>query len=134
MLERYDPYFLGSMTTGNSQVVCAALGAGVKAIRRKVSLDGTQNEADTHCQFNHIVELAHRNGSTVAIGYPHPFTVHALQQVLHSLLADITLARPGNLLNESQVDISRPNFTPPKNGTPGASRNPFRGVKSYRPK
>ncbi|WP_057107073.1 divergent polysaccharide deacetylase family protein, partial [Citrobacter freundii] len=78
-LERYDLYFLDSMTIGNSQAMRAASGTGVKVIKRKVFLDDTQNEADIRRQFNRAVELARRNGSAIAIGHPHPSTVRVLQ-------------------------------------------------------
>ncbi|MNI72330.1 Divergent polysaccharide deacetylase [compost metagenome] len=133
-LERYDLYFLDSMTIGNSQSMRAAGGTGVKVIKRKVFLDDTQNEADIRRQFNRAVELARRNGSAIAIGHPHPSTVRVLQQMVYNLPADITLVRPSSLLNEPQVDTSTPNLMPPKNGTPDAPRNPFRGVKLCKPK
>ncbi|HEM6630369.1 TPA: divergent polysaccharide deacetylase family protein [Citrobacter farmeri] len=131
-LERYDLYFLDSMTIGNSQAMRAASGTGVKVIKRKVFLDDTQNEADIRRQFNRAIDLARRNGSAIAIGHPHPSTVRVLQQMVYNLPADITLVRPGSLLNESQVDTSTPNLTPPK--TNDAPRNPFRGVKLCKPK
>lgn len=131
-LERYDLYFLDSMTIGNSQAMRAASGTGVKVIKRKVFLDDTQNEADIRRQFNHAIDLARRNGSAIAIGHPHPSTVRVLQQMVYNLPADITLVRPGSLLNEPQVDTSTPNLTPPK--TNDAPRNPFRGVKLCKPK
>ncbi|MFX4315951.1 divergent polysaccharide deacetylase family protein, partial [Enterobacter sp. 63] len=74
-LERYNLYFLDSMTIGNSQAMRAAQGTGVKVIKRKVFLDDTQNEADIRVQFNRAVQLARRNGSAIAIGHPHPSTV-----------------------------------------------------------
>ncbi|HCT5820100.1 divergent polysaccharide deacetylase family protein [Citrobacter sedlakii] len=126
-LERYDLYFLDSMTIGNSQAMRAASGTGVKVIKRKVFLDDTQNEADIRRQFNRAVDLARRNGSAIAIGHPHPSTVRVLQQMVYNLPADITLVRPSTLLHEPQVDTSTPNLTPPKNND--APRNPFRGVK-----
>ncbi|WP_318369099.1 divergent polysaccharide deacetylase family protein [Enterobacter sp.] len=125
VLERYNLYFLDSMTIGNSQAMRAASGTGVKVIKRKVFLDDTQNEADIRRQFTRAVELARRNGSAIAIGHPHPSTVRVLQQMLPTLPADITLVRPGDLLNEQQTDTSRPNVTP----APTAPRNPFRGAK-----
>ncbi|WP_218728009.1 divergent polysaccharide deacetylase family protein, partial [Enterobacter chuandaensis] len=105
-LERYNLYFLDSMTIGNSQAMRAAQGTGVKVIKRKVFLDDTQNEADIRAQFNRAVQLARRNGSAIAIGHPHPSTVRVLQQMLPTLPADITLVRPSDLLNEPQVDTS----------------------------
>ncbi|CBG90900.1 putative polysaccharide deacetylase [Citrobacter rodentium ICC168] len=126
-LERYELYFLDSMTIGNSQAMRAASGTGVKVIKRKVFLDDTQNEADIRRQFNRAIELARSNGSAIAIGHPHPSTVRVLQQMVYNLPADITLVRPSSLLNEPQVDTSTPNLPPPKNNE--APRNPFRGVK-----
>jgi len=133
-LSRYNLYFLDSMTIGNSQSMRAAAGTNVKVIKRKVFLDDTQNEADIRAQFNRAVALAQRNGSAIAIGHPHPSTVRVLQQMVYNLPADITLVRPSSLLNEPQVDTSRPNLAPPKNGTPDAPRNHFRGVKLCKPK
>ncbi len=127
-LERYNLYFLDSMTIGNSQALRAASGTGVKVIKRKVFLDDTQNEGDIRRQFDRAVQLARRNGSAIAIGHPHPATVRVLQQALSSLPADITLVRPSNLLNEPQTDTSTPNATPP-GGTVQPPRNPFRGAK-----
>lgn len=129
-LERYNLFFLDSVTIGNSQAMRAAQGTGVKVIKRKVFLDDTQNEADIRVQFNRAVQLARRNGSAIAIGHPHPSTVRVLQQMLPTLPSDITLVRPGDLLNEPQVDTSRPNTPPPAT----APRNPFRGVNMCQPK
>lgn len=133
-LERYDLYFLDSMTIGNSQAMRAASGTGVKVIKRKVFLDDSQNEADIRHQFNRAIELARRNGSAIAIGHPHPSTVRVLQQMVYNLPADITLVRPSTLLNEPQVDTSTPNLTPPGNSEPNTPRNPFRGVNLCKPK
>ncbi|WP_373962955.1 divergent polysaccharide deacetylase family protein [Kosakonia sacchari] len=127
-LERYNLYFLDSMTIGNSQALRAASGTGVKVIKRKVFLDDTQNEGDIRRQFDRAVQLARRNGSAIAIGHPHPATVRVLQQSLYNLPADITLVRPSDLLNEPQTDTSTPNATPP-GGTVQPPRNPFRGAK-----
>jgi len=130
-LERYNLYFLDSVTIGNSQAMRAAQGTGVKVIKRKVFLDDTQNEADIRFQFNRAVQLARRNGSAIAIGHPHPSTVRVLQQMLPTLPSDITLVRPSDLLNEPQVDTSTSNSRQPAPSTP---RNPFRGVKRCLPK
>lgn len=51
--------------------------------------------------------------------------------MLPTLPADITLVRPSDLLNEPQVDTSKPNSAQP---VPTAPRNPFRGVKRCVPK
>ncbi|MNC14843.1 Divergent polysaccharide deacetylase [compost metagenome] len=135
-LGQYNLYFLDSMTIGNSQSMRAAAGTNVKVIKRKVFLDDTQNEADIRFQFNRAVELARRNGSAIAIGHPHPTTVRVLQQMVYNLPADITLVRPSSLLNEPQVDTSRPNNT--RLTAPGKPveqpLNPFKGVNLCKPK
>lgn len=133
-LGRYNLYFLDSMTIGNSQAMRAANGTGVKVIKRRVFLDDTQNEADIRVQFNRAIDLARRNGSAIAIGHPHPTTVRVLQQMVYNLPSDITLVRPSSLLNEPQVDTSRPNSSLPTQVQPAAPRNPFRGVKLCKPK
>lgn len=134
-LERYNLYFLDSMTIGNSQSMRAAQGTGVKVIKRKVFLDDTQNEADIRFQFNRAVKLAQRTGSAIAIGHPHPSTVRVLQQMLPTLPADITLVRPSDLLNEPQVDTSRPDSSTPPGSNPRTEpKNPFGGVKICKPK
>ena len=92
-LERYNLYFLDSVTIGNTQAMRAAQGTGVKVIKRKVFLDDTQNEADIRTQFNRAIALARRNGSAIAIGHPHPTTVRVLQQMVYNLPPDITLVR-----------------------------------------
>ncbi|WP_064515033.1 divergent polysaccharide deacetylase family protein [Buttiauxella gaviniae] len=135
-LGQYNLYFLDSMTIGNSQSMRAAAGTNVKVIKRKVFLDDTQNEADIRFQFNRAVELARRNGSAIAIGHPHPTTVRVLQQMVYNLPSDITLVRPSSLLNEPQVDTSKPNNTRPV--VPGKPteqpRNPFKGISLCKPK
>ncbi len=134
-LERYNLYFLDSVTIGNTQAMRAAQGTGVKVIKRKVFLDDTQNEADIRNQFNRAIALARRNGSAIAIGHPHPTTVRVLQQMVYNLPPDITLVRPSSLLNEPQVDNSTPNYAqPPAQQTQQKPRNPFHGVKSCKPK
>ncbi|GDX07805.1 divergent polysaccharide deacetylase family protein [Buttiauxella sp. A111] len=135
-LGQYNLYFLDSMTIGNSQSMRAAAGTNVKVIKRKVFLDDTQNEADIRFQFNRAVELARRNGSAIAIGHPHPSTVRVLQQMVYNLPSDITLVRPSSLLNEPQIDTSRPNNTRPVQPVKPTEqpRNPFSGVKLCKPK
>lgn len=134
-LARYNLYFLDSMTIGNSQAMRAAQGTGVKVIKRKVFLDDKQNEADIRFQFNRAIQVARRSGSAIAIGHPHPSTVRVLQQMLPSLPADITLVPASSLLNEPQVDTSRPVNPPPAGAVPGTKpRNPFRGVTLCAPK
>ncbi|VEB03738.1 polysaccharide deacetylase family protein [Klebsiella pneumoniae] len=135
-LERYNLYFLDSVTIGNTQAMRAAQGTGVKVIKRKVFLDDTQNEADIRNQFNRAIALARRNGSAIAIGHPHPTTVRVLQQMVYNLPPDITLVRPEQPAQRAagrQLDAKlRP--ARPRNKRSRSPRNPFHGVKSCKPK
>ncbi|PIF24112.1 divergent polysaccharide deacetylase family protein [Candidatus Pantoea floridensis] len=99
-LNHYNYYFLDSMTIGNSQSIPASQGTHVKVLKRRVFLDDSQNDAAIRTQFTRAVKLAQRDGYAIAIGHPHPTTVHVLQQMLPTLPADITLVRPSQLLNE----------------------------------
>ncbi|MBM7345775.1 divergent polysaccharide deacetylase family protein [Pantoea coffeiphila] len=128
VLDRYNFYFLDSMTIGNSQSTRAAAGTSVKVIKRRVFLDDTQNEADIRQQFTRAVRLAQRDGSAIAIGHPHPTTVRVLQQMLPTLPADITLVRPSQLLNEPQHGSNTP--LPETRPQPNKPRNPFRVGKN----
>ncbi len=120
VLSHYPFYFLDSMTIGNSQSRQAAVGTGVKVIKRNVFLDDTSNEADIRQQLNRAVALARRNGSAIAIGHPHPNTIKVLQQMLPALPQDILLVRPSSLLNEALSPVPEP--------TPEQPRHRFRGV------
>lgn len=106
ILNHYPYYFLDSMTIGNSQSVPAAVGTGVRILKRKVFLDNSTNEIDIREQFNRAIMLARNNGSTIAIGHPHSTTVHVLQQMLPSLPSDIILVRPSMLLNEQYKAVA----------------------------
>ncbi|SPW42194.1 putative polysaccharide deacetylase [Escherichia coli] len=130
-LERYNLYFLDSVTIGNTQAMRAAQGTGVKVIKRKVFLDDSQNEADIRVQFNRAIDLARRNGSTIAIGHPSPFNgTRATTDGFITCRQTLRWVKASSLLNEPQVDTS----TPPKNTVPDTPRNPFRGVKLCKPK
>jgi polysaccharide deacetylase 2 family uncharacterized protein YibQ len=125
-LESYHLYFLDSMTIGNSQASRAAIGTGVKVIKRRVFLDDTANEADIRKQFNRAVELARRNGSAIAIGHPRPATVKVLRQMLPTLPSDIVLVKPSTLLNEPQHG-SGSGYIPPSKPQKPQPKNPFTG-------
>ncbi|PHM23396.1 divergent polysaccharide deacetylase family protein [Xenorhabdus ehlersii] len=98
-LSHHHLYFLDSVTIGNTQVTKAAMGTSVSVIRRNVFLDNIQTEAETRHQLNRAIALARKRGSAVAIGHPHPTTIHALQQALATLPSDIELVTPSLLLD-----------------------------------
>lgn len=73
-LERYNLYFLDSVTIGNTRAMRAAQGTGVKVIKRKVFLDDSQNEADIRVQFNRAIDWR------VATVRPLPLGILTLQR------------------------------------------------------
>ncbi|MGV3345787.1 divergent polysaccharide deacetylase family protein [Enterobacteriaceae bacterium LUAb1] len=129
-LKKYNLYFLDSMTIGNSQVIRAAQGTGVKTLKRRVFLDDNQDEAEIRKQLTRAIRLAQRSSPVIAIGHPHPATVRVLQDMLPSLPGDITLARPGELLHESQhpEQVLPPPTKPPVPVLPDTRDNPFSRV------
>lgn len=99
-MDKYDLFFLDSVTIGNTQAQKAAAGTRVKVIKRNVFLDDVQNEAEIRRQFERAIQIARSRGSAIAIGHPHPTTIRVLQQMLPKLPSDIVLVRPSDLLNE----------------------------------
>lgn len=73
-LERYNLYFLDSVTIGNTQAMRAAQGTGVKVIKRKVFLDDSQMKRTSVC--NLIAQLTWR----VATVRPLPLGILTLQR------------------------------------------------------
>lgn len=102
-LSGYRLYFLDSMTIGNSQATSAAVGTGVKVLKRNVFLDDTAEPEEIRRQFNRAIDLARRNGSAIAIGHPRPATIKVLQQMLAALPADIALVAPSQLLRAAPI-------------------------------
>lgn len=97
-LSHYQLYFLDSMTIGSSKAAQAAEGTSVQVVKRKVFLDDDQSEAAVRKQFLLAVKMAQKNGSAIAIGHPHPSTVHILQQMIPQLPADVKLVPVSALL------------------------------------
>ncbi|GKX64238.1 hypothetical protein SOASR032_28070 [Pragia fontium] len=100
-LSHYQLYFLDSMTIGSSKSTQAAAGTSVQVVKRKVFLDDDQNEAAVRKQFNLAVKMAQKNGSAIAIGHPHPSTIHVLQQMLPQLPPDVVLVPVSALLPDA---------------------------------
>lgn len=73
-LERYNLYFLDSVTIGYTQAMRAAQGTGVKVIKRKVFLDDSRTKRTSVC--NLIAQLIWR----VATVQPLPLGILTLQR------------------------------------------------------
>jgi len=78
-------FFVDSRTTEATVAQRVAQESGVPNLRRNVFLDNDQRPEAIARQFSHLLALARRRGSAVAIGHPHPATLRFLQQRLPQL-------------------------------------------------
>jgi len=78
-------FYLDSMTTGQSVAAKAAREENVPYLRRDVFLDNSTRPEDIDKQFDELIAIAKRKGNAIAIGHPHPQTIHALAARLEKL-------------------------------------------------
>jgi polysaccharide deacetylase 2 family uncharacterized protein YibQ len=81
-------FFVDSRTTEFTVAQRIAQESGVPNLRRDVFLDNDQRLAAIAAQFSHLIALAKRRGSAVAIGHPHPNTLRFLERELPRLSAE----------------------------------------------
>jgi len=94
-----DLFFVDSLTTPHSVATVSAQQHNIPYLRRDVFLDSRPNEAFIEKQFNHLLNLARRNGQAVAIGHPYRETLAVLERRLPQLsTSDITLVSPSDLI------------------------------------
>ena len=82
---RGDLYFVDSRTTEATVAQRVAQESGVPNLRRNVFLDNDLHPEAIARQFAHLLKLAKRRGSAVAIGHPHPATLRFLKNQLPHL-------------------------------------------------
>lgn len=75
-------FFLDSYTTPDSVAYQKALAAGLKAVRRDVFLDNTDEREAIEDQLDELINLALRQGQAVGIGHPRDNTVAVLRDNL----------------------------------------------------
>jgi len=85
---RGNLYFVDSRTTEATVAQRVAQETGVPNLRRNVFLDNVQSLKAIARQFDHLLALAKRYGSAVAIGHPHPTTLRFLEERLPQLNAE----------------------------------------------
>ena len=78
-------FFIDSRTTPTTVAYATAERFGVPAASRKVFLDDNPTRAAILAQLSLAASDAQRDGSTIAIGHPHPETVAALADSLPRL-------------------------------------------------
>jgi polysaccharide deacetylase 2 family uncharacterized protein YibQ len=75
-------FFLDSYTAPDSVAYQKALAAGLKAVRRDVFLDNTDEREAIENQLDELINLALRQGQAVGIGHPRDNTVAVLRDNL----------------------------------------------------
>ncbi|MFU8830990.1 MAG: divergent polysaccharide deacetylase family protein [Wenzhouxiangella sp.] len=78
-------FVLDSRTSPTTLFEHTALQAGLKATRRHVFLDHSNEPDDIRRAWLDLIDLARRNGSAIAIGHPRVNTIRFLEQVLPEL-------------------------------------------------
>ena len=84
-LAHYALYFVDSRTIATTVAAPSAEAHHIPNFSRDVFLDDVQTQAAIDVQFKRLIALARRNGTAIAIGHPHPETVHYLLQHLPQL-------------------------------------------------
>ncbi len=80
-------YFVDSRTSADSVAAQQARALHVPMTTRDIFLDNVQDEEAIRQQYYHLLRVAKRHGSAVAIGHPYPSTIRVLQQELPQLAA-----------------------------------------------
>lgn len=96
-------FFLDSYTDAHSVAYKTALAAGIRTVRRDVFLDDDLSRAAVDIQLERLVKIAHKQGTAIAIGHPHPNTLAALKEFLAKRSENgIELVRLKTLVEEPQ--------------------------------
>jgi polysaccharide deacetylase 2 family uncharacterized protein YibQ len=83
LLRAHQLFFLDSRTTAATVAFDAARQAGVRSAFRDVPfLDDVQDTTEIRKQLQLAIRGAKEKGQAIAIGHPHPTTLHALTEVL----------------------------------------------------
>ena len=78
-------YFVDSRTTVATVARQLAVENRIPSIERKVFLDNLQTPGAIRAQFRRLLDIAHREGTALAIGHPHTETLAVLRQELSRL-------------------------------------------------
>lgn len=77
-LKARDLRFLDSLTSPRSVAYATAKEFGVKAARRSVFIDNSENPAAIRKQLAELLRIAQKSGRAVGVGHPHPATLDEL--------------------------------------------------------
>jgi len=85
-IQRRKPmFFVDSRTTVATVARQVALENGVPSVDRNVFLDNDLDAEQIAFQFRRLLKLAHKQGSALAIGHPHPQTLALLEREIPAL-------------------------------------------------
>lgn len=84
-LQQRHLFFLDSRTNTGTIAAAAAQRIGLASLSRDIFLDDDPSPEAVAAQFRAAVRLAHKQGSVVIIGHPHPTTLALLEQELPRL-------------------------------------------------
>ena len=85
LYEYGELFFVDSRTTAATVAADMASAYGVPGTSRNVFLDNEPAPAAIRKQFRELVSRAHRDGTALAIGHPHPATLKVLAEELPRL-------------------------------------------------
>lgn len=103
---RGTAYFVDSMTSEHSVAYPLARAYGIPSIRRRVFLDHDRGEPAVRRQFQRLIDMAKRNGGTLAIAHPHPETLAVLSDVLPRLKDyGVELVAPSQLIRRTEQEM-----------------------------
>jgi polysaccharide deacetylase 2 family uncharacterized protein YibQ len=78
-------FYVDSMTSNRSVAGAVAVRMDVPNLSRDVFLDNDQDAPNIRVQFRELIAAAHRKGTALAIGHPHPETIAVLREELAQL-------------------------------------------------
>lgn len=84
-LNQHPYYFVDSRTTAQSVAYHEALKHQIPSLNRDVFLDHEQTWDYFDTQFKHLLDLARKNGTAIAIAHPHAVSIRYLETMLPRL-------------------------------------------------
>ncbi len=85
VLREYPYYFVDSRTSAQTVAQRVALEHRIPSLSRDVFLDHEQNWEFVDQQFKRLLDIAHKQGTAIAIGHPHEVTIRYLREALPQL-------------------------------------------------
>ncbi len=83
-LKKEGLFFLDSITTPESVGFKIAKEKGIKALRRDVFLDNTDDPVEIMVQWKRLLKIAEKNGSAIALAHPRKNTLEFLRKTVEN--------------------------------------------------